>query len=101
MAAEPRARRSLAGRIGVVVALTSAATAAAAIGLDRWLRSPVLAGTAALLVVLPLALWLSNRMLSRWSRSIRAVADGIGNLRDRDFSVSVTPTGPDEIGDLT
>ena len=29
------------------------------------------------------------------------MTDGIGSLRDRDFSVSVTPTGPDEIGDLT
>jgi nitrogen fixation/metabolism regulation signal transduction histidine kinase len=29
------------------------------------------------------------------------VTDGIGSLSDRDFSVSVTPTGPDEIGDLT
>ena len=40
-------------------------------------------------------------MFARWSRSLRAVADGISSLRDRDFSVSVTPTGPDEIGDLT
>jgi nitrogen fixation/metabolism regulation signal transduction histidine kinase len=101
MASKPRARRSLAGRIGVLVALTAAAVSAAGLAFDRWLGSPVLAAAAALLVVLPLALWLTNRMLSRWSHSIRAVADGIGNLRDRDFSVSVTPTGPDEIGDLT
>ena len=40
-------------------------------------------------------------MLRGWSRQLRAVADGIGSLRDRDYSVSVTPTGPDEIGDLT
>ena len=101
MAAKPRARRSLAGRIAVVVALTGAAVAAAAILFDRWLKSPALAGAAALVVTLPFALWLTNRMLSRWSQSIRAVADGIGSLRDRDFSVSVTATGPDEIGDLT
>ena len=101
MASKPRARRSLAGRIGVLVALTAAAVSTAGLAFDRWLVSPVLAAAAALLVVLPLALWLTNRMLSRWSHSIRAVADGIGNLRDRDFSVSVTPTGPDEIGDLT
>jgi nitrogen fixation/metabolism regulation signal transduction histidine kinase len=96
-----RARRSLAGRIAVVLALTAAAVAAAAIGFDRWLRSPWLAGTAALIVTLPLALWFANRMLNRWSHSIRAVADALGSLRDQDFSVSVTPTGPDEIGDLT
>lgn len=101
MAAKPRARRSLAGRIGVLVALTAAAVAGGAILFDRWINSPVLAAAAAFLVVLPVALWLTNRTLGRWSHSIRAVADGIGSLRDRDFSVSVTPTGPDEIGDLT
>ena len=68
---------------------------------DRWLAHPALAGAAALLVTLPPALWLTNRMLRGWSRQLRAVADGIGSLRDRDYSVSVTPTGPDEIGDLT
>ena len=75
----------------VVVTVTSAAVAAVTIAFDRWLQSPVLAGAAALLVTLPLALWLTNRMLNRWSQSIRAVTDGIGSLRDRDFSVSVTP----------
>jgi nitrogen fixation/metabolism regulation signal transduction histidine kinase len=101
MARKPHARRSLAGRIAVVVAAASAAVAAVTIAFDRWLQSPVLASAAALVVTLPFALWLTNRMLSRWSHSIRAVADGIGSLRDRDFSVSVTATGPDEIGDLT
>src|SRR5688572_9432137 len=96
-----RARRSLAGRIVGVVAATAAAVAAVALAFDRWLDSPWLAGAAARLVTLPLAAWLTNRMFERWSRSLRAVADGIGSLRDRDFSVSVTATGPDEIGDLT
>ena len=101
MARKPRARRSLAGRIVVVVAVTATAVAAVSLAFDRWLESPWLAGAAALLVTLPLAAWLTDRMFAGWSRSLRAVADGIGSLRDRDFSVSVTPTGPDEIGDLT
>ena len=101
MAAKPRARQSLAGRIAVVVAATAAVVAAVAILFDRWLQAPVLAGAAALLATLPLALWLTDRMFSGWSRSLRAVADGIASLKDRDYSVSVTPTGPDEIGDLT
>jgi nitrogen fixation/metabolism regulation signal transduction histidine kinase len=96
-----RARRSLAGHIAVVVAGTAAIVAAVAIAFDRWLESPWLAGAAALLVTLPAAIWLTNRLFDRWSQSIRAVADGIGSLRDRDFSVSVTASGPDEIGDLT
>jgi nitrogen fixation/metabolism regulation signal transduction histidine kinase len=101
MAGKPRARRSLAGRVAIVVVLAAAVVAAVTIAFDRWLQAPVLAGVAALLVTLPPALWFTNRLFSRWSHSIRAVADGIGSLRDRDFSVSVTPTGPDEIGDLT
>ncbi len=96
-----RARRSLAGRVAVVVVATAAAVAAVTLAFDRWLDSPALAGGAALLVTLPPALWLTNRMLRGWSRQLRAVADGIGSLRDRDYSVSVTPAGPDEIGDLT
>src|SRR6187401_3161497 len=101
MARKPRASRSMAGRVALVVVATAAAVAAVTLAFDRWLDSPVLAGVTALLVTLPVAIWLTNRLFSRWSQSIRAVADGIGSLRDRDFSVSVTPTGPDEIGDLT
>src|SRR5688572_2725472 len=96
-----RARRSLAGRIVGVVAATAAAVAAVALAFDRWLDSPWLAGAAALLVTLPLSAWITDRIFAGWSRSLRAVADGIRSLRDRDFSVSVTATGPDEIGDLT
>jgi two-component system nitrogen regulation sensor histidine kinase NtrY len=101
MARTSRARRSLAGRIVVVVVATAAGVAAVAILFDRWLQSPVLAGAAALLVTLPIAIWVTDRLFSGWSRSLRAVADGIASLRDRDYSVSVAPTGPDEIGDLT
>jgi nitrogen fixation/metabolism regulation signal transduction histidine kinase len=100
MAAKTRASRSLAGRVAVVVGATAAVVAAVTLAFDRWLEAPVLAGAAALLVTLPLALWLTNRMFSGWSRTLRAVADGIASLRDRDFSVSVSTTGPDEIGDL-
>lgn len=81
--------------------LTAALVAAAAVLLDAWLDAPVLAGASAFLLIVPLALWVTNRMLRRWSRGIRAIADGIGSLRDGDFSVSVTPTATGEIGELT
>ena len=100
-ARKPRVSRSLAGRVALVVVTAVTAAAAVTLLFDRWLDSPVLAGAAALLVTLPPAIWLTNRLLERWGHSIRAVADGIGSLKDRDFSVSVTVTGPDEIGDLT
>jgi nitrogen fixation/metabolism regulation signal transduction histidine kinase len=101
MATKPRASWSLAGRIVLVLCTVAIVAVAVALLLHLYLVSPWLAGAAALLVVLPPSILITSRLFNRWSHSIRAVTDGIGSLRDRDFSVSVTPTGPDEIGDLT
>ena len=101
MSGKPRARRSLAGRVALVVVATAVIVVAATLALDRWFDSWLLAGAAALLVTLPPAIWLTGRALQRWGRSIRAVADGISSLKDRDFSVSVTASTGDEVGDLT
>src|SRR5688572_12162819 len=101
MASKPRASFSLAGRIVLVLCMLAIVAAAVALLLNHWLASPWLAGSASLLVTLPPSIMITSRLFDGWSQSIRAVTDGIGSLRDRDFSVSVTPTGPDEIGDLT
>ncbi|MGH8129979.1 MAG: sensor histidine kinase [Steroidobacteraceae bacterium] len=101
MAKKPRASWSLAGRIVMVLCAVAIFAASAALSLQYFLVSPWLAGAVALLLTLPPSILLTSRLFNRWSRSIRAVTDGIGSLCDRDFSVSVTPTGPDEIGDLT
>jgi nitrogen fixation/metabolism regulation signal transduction histidine kinase len=101
MSSKPRASWSLAGRIVLVLCTVAIVVAAAALVLHHYVESPWLAGAAALLVTLPPSILITSRLFNRWSNSIRAVTDGIGSLRDRDFSVSVTPTGPDEIGDLT
>lgn len=97
----PRARRSLAGRVAWVVIVSVAAAAATTLAFDRLVDSPWLAGLMALVVILPPAIWLTGRALDRWSRGVRAVADGISSLKDRDFSVSVTPSTGDEVGILT
>ena len=101
MATKPRASWSLAGRIVLVLCTVAIVAVVVALLLHHYLVSPWIAGAAALLVVLPPSIMITSRLFNRWSQSIRAVTDGIGSLRDRDFSVSVTPTGPDEIGDLT
>ncbi|MGQ0430726.1 MAG: sensor histidine kinase [Gammaproteobacteria bacterium] len=101
MIRKPRARRSLAGRVAGVVLATAVVVAAATLALDRLFDSWLLAGAAALLVTLPPAIWLTGRAIDRWSRGIRAVTDGISSLKDRDFSVSVTASTGDEVGDLT
>ncbi len=96
-----RATWSLAGRIVLVLCMVAIVVVVAALLLHHYLVSPWVAGAAALLITLPPFIWITSRLFNRWSHSIRAVADGIASLRDRDFSVSVTATGPDEIGDLT
>ena len=101
MAGKPRAAWSLAGQIVLVLCTVAIVVVVTALLLNHYLVSPWVAGAAALLVTLPPFIWITSWLFNRWSQSIRAVADGIGSLRDRDFSVSVTPTGPDEIGDLT
>ncbi len=101
MAGKPRTAWSLAGQIVLVLCTVAIVVVVTALLLNHYLVSPWVAGAAALLVTLPPFIWITSWLFNRWSQSIRAVADGIGSLRDRDFSVSVTPTGPDEIGDLT
>ena len=101
MATKTRASWSLAGRIVVVLCAVAIVAVVAALLLHHYVVSPWIAGALALLAILPPSIMLTSRLFNRWSHNIRAVTDAIGSLRDRDFSVSVTPTGPDEIGDLT
>jgi two-component system, NtrC family, nitrogen regulation sensor histidine kinase NtrY len=61
---------------------------------------PWLAGLLVLMLLAPLVAWSGARLTSHWSRMTRAVNDGILSLRDRDFSVSVTQTTRDEVGEL-
>ncbi len=61
----------------------------------RWL-----AAVAAALVLMPLISWAGTALTTRWSRTARALTDGIASIKDRDFSMSVTQATPDEMGDL-
>src|SRR5687767_10749646 len=62
---------------------------------SRWIAAIV-----ALLVVTPIVAWAAGALTARWSRTARALADGIASIKDRDFSVSVTRVTQDEIGEL-
>jgi two-component system nitrogen regulation sensor histidine kinase NtrY len=61
---------------------------------------PWLAGLLVLTLLAPLVAWSGARLTAQWSRMTRAVNDGILSLKDRDFSVSVTQTTRDEVGEL-
>ena len=79
------------------IALAAVAVTVTALRLiePRWL-----AIVFALLVLTPLVAFCASSVTTRWSRTARALTDGISSLRDRDFSVSVTRATHDEMGDL-
>ena len=92
-------RRSLEGRllpaIGAVALIATACSLLAARWLPPWaaalcgLLAGILAGIAAL-----------RGALHRWRHTALALRDGVASLRDRDFSVSITRTTDDELGEL-
>ncbi|TAK56616.1 MAG: HAMP domain-containing protein [Gammaproteobacteria bacterium] len=91
---------SLAGQAALLAGASALAAVAIVLLLQPALESPFLVAAAALLVTLPFSIWLAGRLVRRWSRAVTAVTDGITSLHDQDFSISVTPTGTDEVGAL-
>jgi nitrogen fixation/metabolism regulation signal transduction histidine kinase len=53
-----------------------------------------------LLVVLPVALYALHRLWRPSARLLNALGDGMGRLKDRDFSASLASTRGDELDDL-
>ncbi|MGA7541309.1 MAG: ATP-binding protein [Steroidobacteraceae bacterium] len=79
-----------------------AAAVAAALGAlaARWLLSVPLGVLAGLALTAPWVGWLARRLAQPWTRVLDAVSSGIGSLKDRDFSVSITPGGSRELIEL-
>src|SRR5688572_30361181 len=95
-----RWRHSMAGWVtlwlgGIALAGVGLTWAALALIQIRWI-----AILFALLVLTPLVAWVGSVVTTRWSRTARALADGLSSLKDRDFSVSVKRATADEMGDL-
>ena len=84
-------------KIAAATALAAAIAAALGALATHWLRSVPLGFLAGLLLSAPWVVWLAVRVTGPWTRVIDAVSSGIGSLRDRDFSVSITPRGSQEI----
>jgi nitrogen fixation/metabolism regulation signal transduction histidine kinase len=66
----------------------------------HFIESPWMAAVVAALALTPAVAWSGAMLARQWSRMARALNDGIASLKDRDFSVSVTPATNDELGDL-
>src|SRR5512146_3537115 len=94
--------RATALRWQIAATITLAAAVAAALGAlaTRWLASVSLGFLAGLLLATPWIAWLAVRVTGPWTRVLEAVSSGIGSLRDRDFSVSITPGGSRELVEL-
>jgi nitrogen fixation/metabolism regulation signal transduction histidine kinase len=84
-------------RLAVVLAvLLTAGLAAVALGWFQWRVAIALA----IVVGLPLALWLASTATKPWTDTITALKDGVASLRDHDFSLSIARGTNDELGDL-
>ena len=89
--------RSLPGRLAATLVIAAVLASAAGALAARGLNSALLGFLAALLLTTPLIAWLGLRLSRPWTRVLDAVSSGIGSLRDRDFSVSITASGGSEL----
>ena len=93
-------KHSLEGKL----ALLSVALVAIAIGicgaLMVWLDSATIAVLGALVVAIPTAILFARWFMRPIRRTLQAVSDGISSMRDRDFSISITPASESELHSL-
>ncbi|MET0496630.1 MAG: ATP-binding protein [Steroidobacteraceae bacterium] len=85
-------KHSLEGKLALLsVALVAVAIATCGM-LVLWFQSPTIAVLGALIVAVPIAILFARWFMGPIRRTLEAVSDGIGSMRDRDFSVSITPS---------
>jgi two-component system nitrogen regulation sensor histidine kinase NtrY len=87
----------LAGRVAAALVLMAALGAGAGATATHWLGSPLGGALLGLAVTLPVLWWVSRRIPGASLEVLDAVSGAIASLRDRDFSVSITPTGGREL----
>ncbi|MGZ8867112.1 MAG: sensor histidine kinase [Thermoanaerobaculia bacterium] len=83
------------------VMFTATATFAAwrlAVALD--VEPSIRAWASALVIVLPIAVWLSHAAMRGVLRTTEALSDGLHAVRDSDYSLRIAAEAHDEIGDL-
>ena len=84
-------------KVAAAIALAAAIAAAFGALATHWLRSAPLGFLVGLLLTAPCATWLALRVSRRWTHVLDAVSGGIRSLHDRDFSVTITPDGSQEL----
>src|SRR6187200_965653 len=89
-------RWSMAGRATLWLAANALLGVALTFLALRLIAIPWLAAVTTLLLLAPIVAWSGSQLTSQWGRTARALNDGVLSLKDRDFSMSVTPTTRDE-----
>jgi nitrogen fixation/metabolism regulation signal transduction histidine kinase len=98
---EPRRYFSLAAPYAMLVGVLVTAVVVLTVLLGEWFPdTPVLAGSLALLVGLPLSLYLVRRQFGPMLSLFRALAGTVGSYRDGDFAFSLRWPKRDELADL-
>jgi nitrogen fixation/metabolism regulation signal transduction histidine kinase len=88
---------SLEGKLALL-SVTLIAIAVALCGvLMLWLESATTAVLGTLVITIPLGIVAARWFIGPIRRTLQAVSDGIGSMRDRDFSVSIAPANEAEL----
>lgn len=90
-------RTSLEGKFALLSVTLILLAIGATAGLLAWLNSPFIAALVAALLVVPLAIFAARIFMRPITRTLQALSDGITSMKDRDFSVSITPSSQDEL----
>ena len=90
---------SLSWRVAAALALATLIGSAVGALAANYLRSPAFGFLAGVLLT-PVVAWLGLRVTGPWARVLAAVSSGIASLRDRDFSVTIAPSGGRELIEL-
>ena len=91
---------SMAGRATLWLGGIAALGILVALALQSLIDIPWLVAMLSALALAPAVAFSGARLTAHWSRTARALNDGVLSIKDRDFSVSVTRATNDELGEL-
>lgn len=91
---------SLQGRLAFVVSVTLVVGLLVIYLCSRWIAEPLVAYVLASLLSFSLSIWLVKRLSQSLTVRLNALHNGMLNLIDNDFSVSLANNASDELGEL-
>ena len=91
---------SLRTRLAVVFSVVAVAAAAAGAWLTQALQGPLRGWLVAVIVALPVVLWLAVRLSRPIRQVLRALTGMVASYREGDFSMSLAADRKDELGEL-